>query len=197
MDDSTSNLEFLNDRVEFKKFLDGLDEMDSIEKLVIAEKLENKLTSSSWVTNRLFKPGIRNLFILEKIQPHGMYKKLVNFLGDQYYHFKFFFQNKASQGNIPTVMELLKQAVNMPRFRFRMEALDMLVELKGYASLPDVYNLLSGISRDDKDLDVIAEAIESNLGYLVENLGRGEKYYDFFKKIRFKLLEIESSRPQK
>lgn len=191
MANPTSNLEFLDDPKQFKGLMEGLDAMDDAEKSLLAQKLEKTLTSSSWVSNKLFKPGVRNLHVLERIQARGMYKKLVTFLGDQYYHFKFFFQNKASKGSIPTVMDLLKQAINMPRFRFRLEAMDLLVEFLGVSSLPVMYNLVNGIETPDSGTRLLIENIEQNLAFLTENYSMEPKFKGIFKDIRFKLMELE------
>ena len=191
MADPASNLDFLNDRKQFKDLFERLDAMDDAGKLQLAEMLKKAITSSSWVSNKLFKPGVRNLLVLEKIQVQGMYKKLVTFLGDQYYHFKFFFQNKASKGETPTVIEFLKQAINMPRFRFRLEAVDLVVEFMGLSSLPVIFNLVNGIDAPDEGTRSLIENIEQNLVFMTENVPMEPKFKAISKDIRFKLLDLE------
>ena len=100
-------------------FLEKLREVEKLsdkKKQKFLRNLEVDLKSSAWATKTLFKPGIRNLYLQERLGAGKMVKKMQNFLGDQEYMFKFFFQNAFAMGKVPLVVELLKQGMNQPLF---------------------------------------------------------------------------------
>lgn len=170
--DATIPLGWLEEPVSFAARLASLPALDLVDRAILLEQLDRHLTSSSWVTARLFKPMVRNLHVQGILGAPGMFKKLELFLGDQEYHFKFFFQDAMRRGAIPTVLDVLHQAINMPRFRFRLEAIDMVAELDPARAIPALCNLLSGMAagdpaagsihaRVDAALEVLAPAVDA------------------------------------
>lgn len=192
MSDPSPDLDLLGDAGKFKEFLITIDGMESLEKIILVETLEKQLTSSSWVSNEIFKPGVRNLYLQEKLGATGMYNKMILFLGDQYYHFKFFFQNKMSKGDIPAVLDLLQQGVNSPRFRFRLEAIECLIELRECLCLPTIINLLNGFDKKPAEAIPILEILKQNLDFLAGCMDREEKYRELFSILRLRMLELDS-----
>ena len=186
MDDGES-LDWLDDPARFAIRLGMLDNLDGIDQHLLLEQLERHLTSSSWVTARLFKPGIRNLFLQERLGSTAMLKKLELFLGDQEYHFKFFFQDATRRGKVPGVLELLRQAINVPRFRFRLEAIDMLVELDSARVVPVLFNLLSGMPPGDEHGAAIHDRVDANLDALAELVEKEPGFDDAFRRLRLLL----------
>ncbi len=138
-------LVFLEDPVRFKAMRDSITSMEQAEKVDILTRLEVVMKSSAWATKELFKPGIRNLYLQEQLGTRGMVKQFEHFLGDQEYQFKFFFQNAFASGMVPHVLDLLRQGINLPSFRFRLESLDMIVEIDGAKAVPVLFNLVSGL----------------------------------------------------
>ncbi len=182
-------LGFLEDPVRFRTMRGSITSMSPAEKTDILKKLEAAMKSSAWATKELFKPGIRNFFLQEQLGGRGMVKQLEHFLGDQEYLFKFFFQNAFAGGNVPGVMDLLSQGINIPPFRFRLESIDMLVELGGAGALPTLFNLVSGLDeREAGTKDVIAR-IEVNLDALAETSTTNPKLADVFTRLRLLLVE--------
>ncbi|MHA1681638.1 MAG: hypothetical protein ACTSUE_11565 [Promethearchaeota archaeon] len=185
-------LVFLKNGKKFKEILENLSVMASAEKRDLLNKLERHLTSSSWVSNEIFKPGVRNLFIQEKLGAKGMYNKLVIFLGDQYYHFKFFFQEKMRKGEIPAILNLLRQGVNLPRFRFRLESMECLIEIQGCLALPAIINLLNGFDKKPGETSSILNMIRLHLDDLAACMEREEKYRKLFSILQMRMLELDS-----
>ncbi|MEX2683128.1 MAG: hypothetical protein Q6373_016180 [Candidatus Sigynarchaeota archaeon] len=185
----SEKLDFLEDPEKFKAIRRNIASMSQAEKADILKNLEAEMKSSAWATKALFKPGIRNFFLQEQLGGQGMVKQFEHFLGDQEYLFKFFFQNAFTGGKVPGVMDLLRQGINIPSFRFRLESIDMLVELDGAGSLPTLFNLVSGLSeREASNKDVIAR-IEANLDALAEAGTASPKLADVFTRLRLLLVE--------
>ena len=188
----THSLGFLDDRLEFGEMLASIDDLDDNAKATLLDELERGfIVSSSWVTPVLFKPGIRNLFLQEHLGATGIIKKMEQFLGDQDYHFKFFFQDAVRHGRVPAVLELVKQSINLPRFRFRLLAIDMLVELAGAEAVPFLFNLVSGLDPRRDDVAGIAGQVESNLDQLAGVVENESKFRDAFKRLRLALATLD------
>lgn len=152
------------------------------ERETLLAELGDHLTSSSWVNEHLFKPGMRNLFLQEKCRGFTKFNDMVVFLGDQYYHFKFFFQNLMnSREQFPTVVGFLQQAINISRFRFRLQALDMLVELAGCEALPSLINLVNGFHAINSATRGILDRLEGCMDVLESCMedtnGNGRKLF--------------------
>jgi hypothetical protein len=194
----SQSLDFLEDRFRFNAILSKIEAMDDLEKANLLQRLESRLVvSSSWVTSVLFKPGIRNLLLQEKLGERlgttNQIKQMEQFLGDQDYQFKFFFQRAISHGTIPTVIDLLKQAINLPRFRFREEAIDLLAELAGVEAVPFLFNLVSGLDPRRDRIACIVTRIEGVLDILAEHVDAEPRFGDTFKRLRLALATLDLS----
>ncbi|MHA1792874.1 MAG: hypothetical protein ACTSVI_09535 [Promethearchaeota archaeon] len=187
------DLTFLHDRLAFKKFLMSFDSLTVDDKNSLLEKLQEDLRSSSWVSKDLYKPGIRNLFIQEKLSAKNMYQNFVKFLGDQEYHFKFFFQNMVSKGKIPTVMDFLRQAINTPRFRFRSESIDLLIEINGKAAIINLINLIAGLNteKNNEESRLVIERIKSNLDLLSSRVNNDTKLMTLLEKLKDSITQVQ------
>ncbi len=182
-------LDFLDDPGRFKALRGRLGSMLQAEKDALLGSLESAMKSSAWATKELFEPGIRNFCLQEQLGGRGMVKQLEHFLGDQEYLFKFFFQNAFASGRVPKVADLLRQGINIPAFRFRLEAVDMLVELDGASALPMLFNLVSGLdTRAAGSKDLLAR-IEANLDALAEASAENPKLAGVFTRLRLLLVQ--------
>jgi hypothetical protein len=181
-------LSVLDDAARFKATCDTLASMNQAEKADFLKRLETDMKSSAWATKELFKPGIRNLYLQGQLGNRGMVKQFEHFLGDQEYLFKFFFQNAFAGGKVPQVMDLLRQGINIPAFRFRLESIDMLVELDGAGALPTVFNLVSGLGGCEAGSKDVIRRIEANLDALAEASTANQKLADVFTRLRLLLV---------
>ncbi|MBN2153177.1 MAG: hypothetical protein JW839_17115 [Candidatus Lokiarchaeota archaeon] len=185
-------LDFLDDPERFKALRGRLRSMQRAERDALLASLEASMRSSAWATKDLFKPGIRNFWLQERLGGRGTVKQYEHFLGDQEYLFKFFFQNAFASGKVPGAMDLLRQAINIPSFRFRLESIDMLVELDGAVALPALFNLVSGLeAREVGSKDLLAR-IEANLDALGEASTASPKLAGVFTRLRLLLVERSS-----
>jgi hypothetical protein len=188
-----SGFEYLRDNTLFFKKLREVEKLRDKKKQKFLRNLEVDLKSSAWATKTLFKPGIRNLYLQERLSAGKMVKKMQNFLGDQEYMFKFFFQNSFAKGKVPLVVELLEQGINLPRFRFRLESTTMLIELAPKRALIAIFNLLSGLDRADPIYNQMPDYIGQNFERLADAGNQNPKLKEIFKQIRMLLLHWESS----
>jgi len=184
-----AQLDFLEAPSRFKTMRGSIASMSQAEKADILKQLEAAMKSSAWATKDLFKPGIRNFSLQEQLGGRGMVKQFEHFLGDQEYLFKFFFQNAFTGGKVPGVMDLLRQGINIPSFRFRLESIDMLVELDGAGALPALFNLVSGLDEREAGTKDVIGRIEANLEALAEASTASPKLADVFTRLRLLLVE--------
>lgn len=182
---SVNPIDFLDDAVTFKKELEIICTISSQEKNELLENLDAFMKSSAWATTVLFKPGIRNIYLQEQLGARITTKQFEHFLGDQEYQFKFFFQNFFSRGELPSVVDLLKQGINLPSFRFRLDSIDMLVELDAKSAIPLLFNLVSGLDRNQPDASKILSRIEANLDDLSTACDASPKFRKIFDELRF------------
>jgi len=185
------NMDFLKDQGKFQEIIAELDKLNAAKRKILLQRLEERLVGSSWVSTDLFKPGMRNLYLQEKLGGLRMFQKFVNFLGDQYYHFKFFFQNKIKRGVTPKVNELLNQAINMPNFRFRLEAIDLAIEFQGEKALPQLFNLINGLDKDKKNARLIIKRLQVKLDEIATLVSGKKEFERLFRDFRLKMIELE------
>jgi hypothetical protein len=181
-------LDFLDDPARFKEMRVRITSMNLAEKSDLSKRLEATMKSSAWATKALFNPGIRNFYLQEQLGATSMVKQFEQFLGDQEYLFKFFFQNAFAGGRVPKVLDMLRQGINIPAFRFRLEAIDMLVELDGAGALPTLFNLVSGLDEREAGSKEVIVRIEANLDALAETSRASPKLADVFTRLRFLLV---------
>ncbi|HME55626.1 MAG TPA: hypothetical protein VKM55_25695 [Candidatus Lokiarchaeia archaeon] len=181
---SIDSIDFLDDATSFKRKLEQLPQSDD-EKRALLENLETFMKSSAWATKILFKPGIRNFYMQEQLRVQITTKQFEHFLGDQEYLFKFFFQNFFSRGELPGVVDLLKQGINLPSFRFRLDSIDMLVELDAKGAILLLFNLVSGLDQNQPDACKILSRIEAGLDDLATACKAAPKFKKIFDELRF------------
>ncbi len=188
------SLDFLLDPAAFKRVLAGAGNLSKQEAEALVDRLVQYtgMSSSSWVTTELFKPGIRDLFMQEKLGATNMIKKMEHFLGDQEYLFKFFFQNAIVNGSVPTVIDLLKQGINIPLFRFRLDAVDMLVELGDARIIPVLYNLVTGLDTSGEGNRNIIERLDHGIEALELMINGQPKFADAFRQLRLLLVQLRA-----
>jgi hypothetical protein len=184
-----TKLDFLDDPHLYKSALGQVSAQPINDRSALRARLETSMTSSAWATKQLFKPGIRNLFLQERLGVRAVVKQFQHFLGDQEYLFKFFFLNAFSNGNVPCVVDLLQQGINIPAFRFRLEAIDMLVELGGAGALPAIFNLVSGLDGHATGTKDVLARVDANLYVLAENSMSSPKLTDAFTRLRLLLVQ--------
>lgn len=163
--------------------------MTPAEKASLLGRLEATMRSSAWATKALFKPGIRNFSLQEQLGGGAMVKQFEHFLGDQDYLFKFFFQDAFAMGKIPTVMDLVRQGINIPSFRFRLEAIDMLVEIDGARAIPVLFNLVSGLETTVAGARDVLARVELLLDDLAIAVEAAPAFSAVFGKLRLLLVE--------
>ena len=183
---SIDSNDFLEDAASFKQKLAQLPESDD-EKQALLDNLDAYMKSSAWATKVLFKPGVRNFYLQEQLGVRITTKQFEHFLGDQEYQFKFFFQNFFSRGELPGVVDLLKQGINMPSFRFRLDAIDMLVELEAKSSISLLFNLVSGLDQHQPDASEIIARIEANMDDLAAACESSDNFMSIFRELRLQM----------
>nr|MDO8115587.1 hypothetical protein [Candidatus Sigynarchaeota archaeon] len=188
------SLDFLLDPAAFKVALAGIGTLSERETSTLVDKLSHYtgMSSSSWVTTELFKPGIRDLFMQEKIGAPNMIKKMEHFLGDQEYLFKFFFQNAIMKGSVPSVLDLLNQAINIPLFRFRLDSIDMLVELSDASIIPALYNLVTGLDMTILANKLVVERVERAMESLASLVDEQPKFTAVFRQLRLLMVQVHA-----
>nr|MDO8111541.1 hypothetical protein [Candidatus Sigynarchaeota archaeon] len=188
-----SHPDFLSDGQQFKKKVAEIHGWPPAAKQDLLAQLEAHMKSSAWATKALFKPGIRDLYLQEQLGARsGKVKQFEHFLGDQEYLFKFFFQNFFNQGEIPGIIDLLKQGINLPSFRYRLESIDMLVELEGANAIPGLYNLVSGLDIAQQGARDVVTRIDACLDELSTASEASPKANDLLFKLRLLLMQLDA-----